>query len=487
MKQYIKMKEIISKYNNLSEDSKATIWYTINNILQKIAPWLIMIILTHNVSLTEYGVYSVFLSWQQIFEIIVTMRIYSSGYIAGLIQKNEQGEKSYTSTIQSLCFVFILIWIFIFLIFYSQFIQLTNLSYLLVILIFMSFFSTVSYEIWNSRQRVHCEYKKIIKGTFLFSFIGPVSSVLITFLDFKDVIIMVIGIRVIIQLFISVPFALDNYACEIKWIESYAKEAVYYNLPLLPYYLSMILLNNLDKLLIQNLIGYEDAAIYSVARSASMLMFVVSGAFNLSMQTWLFKNLNDNKNVDNTKFINNNVIFIAILTILMIVTAPEIILILGGYRYIDAIWVMPPLAISVLIMFIYQQYVNILFFYKNTRIIMLVSLISATLNAALNYFFIPIYGYISAGYIAVISYFIVGLLFLKAMLLVCEKNKIYYKNYFNITFQLKILLITVVLGVVCAIFYSYMWQRYLLFILLAIYAIKNIKTIKSLKNIETKS
>ncbi len=481
MKQYIKMKEIISKYNNLSEDSKATIWYTINNILQKISPWLIMVILTHNVSLTEYGVYSVFLSWQQIFEIIVTMRIYSSGYIAGLIQKNEQEEKSYTSTIQSLCFVFILIWIFIFLIFYSQIIQLTKLSYLLVILIFMSFFSTVSYEIWNSRQRVHCEYKKIIKGTFLFSFIGPVSSVLITFLDFKDVIIMVIGIRVIIQLFMSVPFVLDNYACEIKWIESYAKEAVYYNLPLLPYYLSMILLNNLDKLMIQNLIGYEDAAIYSVARSASMMMFIVSGAFNLSMQTWLFKNLNDNNNNDNTKFVNNNTLFIAILIILMIVMAPEIILVLGGCKYIDAVLVMPPLIISVLIMFIYQQYVNILFFYKNTRIIMLLSIISALINAVLNYFFIPIYGYISAGYTAMISYLIIGLLFFKAMLFVCSKNNICYKNYFNIALQLKIVVITIILGAVCTIFYNYIWQRYLLFILLGVYTMRKINITNLLK------
>ena len=357
MKQYIKIIKLISKYNNLSKDTKATIWYTINNVFQKVAPWLIMVILTHNVSLTEYGVYSVFLSWQQIFEIIFTMRIYSSGYIAGLIQKNEQEEKRYTSTIQSLCFVFICIWIFIFLIFYSQITYLTKLPYSLIILIFMSCFSTVSYEIWNSKQRVHYEYKKIIIGTFLFSFLGPVVSVLITFFDFKDVIIWVIGIRVIIQLFMSIPFILNNYCGEQKWISSYAKEALCYNLPLLPYYISMILLNNLDKLLIQNLTGYEDAAIYSVARSASMVMFVVSGAFNLSMQTWLFKNLNDNKNVDNTKFINNNTIFIAILTILMIVMAPEIILILGGCKYINAIWVMPPLAISVLIMFIYQQYV----------------------------------------------------------------------------------------------------------------------------------
>lgn len=487
MKQYIKIIKLISKYNNLSKDTKATIWYTINNVFQKVAPWLIMVILTHNVSLTEYGVYSVFLSWQQIFEIIFTMRIYSSGYIAGLIQKNEQEEKRYTSTIQSLCFVFICIWIFIFLIFYSQITYLTKLPYSLIILIFMSCFSTVSYEIWNSKQRVHYEYKKIIIGTFLFSFLGPVVSVLITFFDFKDVIIWVIGIRVIIQLFMSIPFILNNYGGEQKWISSYAKEALCYNLPLLPYYISMILLNNLDKLLIQNLTGYEDAAIYSVARSASMVMFVVSGAFNLSMQTWLFKNLNDNKNVDNTKFINNNTIFIAILTILMIVMAPEIILILGGCKYINAIWVMPPLAISVLIMFIYQQYVNILFFYKNTRIIMLISIISAILNSALNYFFIPIYGYISSGYIAIISYFIVGLLFLKAMLFVCKKNKIYYKNYFNLTLQLKIVLITIVLGVVSTIFYNSIWQRYLLFILLAIYAIRNIKTIKLLKNIEAKS
>ena len=278
---------------------------------------------------------------------------------------------------------------------------------------------------------------------------------------------MVIGIRVIIQLFMSVPFVLDNYACEIKWIESYAKEAVYYNLPLLPYYLSMILLNNLDKLMIQNLIGYEDAAIYSVARSASMMMFIVSGAFNLSMQTWLFKNLNDNNNNDNTKFVNNNTLFIAILIILMIVMAPEIILVLGGCKYIDAVLVMPPLIISVLIMFIYQQYVNILFFYKNTRIIMLLSIISALINAVLNYFFIPIYGYISAGY--------------TAMLFVCSKNNICYKNYFNIALQLKIVVITIILGAVCTIFYNYIWQRYLLFILLGVYTMRKINITNLLK------
>ena len=53
MKQYIKIIKLISKYNNLSKDTKATIWYTINNVFQKVAPWLIMVILTHNVSLTR--------------------------------------------------------------------------------------------------------------------------------------------------------------------------------------------------------------------------------------------------------------------------------------------------------------------------------------------------------------------------------------------------------------------------------------------------
>ncbi len=56
---------------------------------------------------------------------------------------------------------------------------------------------------------------------------------------------------------------------KMKWnLESIRKfsfihdiDALKYNLPLMPYYLSMILLNHSDRLMIQKIDGYEDAAL----------------------------------------------------------------------------------------------------------------------------------------------------------------------------------------------------------------------------------
>ena len=47
------LKKIIKKYRDMSVEMKAASWYAVGNIIQKIAPWLVMIILTH----MEYIVY----------------------------------------------------------------------------------------------------------------------------------------------------------------------------------------------------------------------------------------------------------------------------------------------------------------------------------------------------------------------------------------------------------------------------------------------
>ena len=72
------LKKIIKKYRDMSVEMKAASWYAVGNIIQKIAPWLVMIILTHYLATEEYGIYSIFMSWLEIFEIIITLRIYSN-------------------------------------------------------------------------------------------------------------------------------------------------------------------------------------------------------------------------------------------------------------------------------------------------------------------------------------------------------------------------------------------------------------------------
>lgn len=56
------LKKIIKKYRDMSVEMKAASWYAVGNIIQKIAPWLVMIILTHYLATEEYGIYSIFLA-----------------------------------------------------------------------------------------------------------------------------------------------------------------------------------------------------------------------------------------------------------------------------------------------------------------------------------------------------------------------------------------------------------------------------------------
>ena len=102
----------------MSVEMKAASWYAVGNIIQKIAPWLVMIILTHYLATEEYGIYSIFMSWLEIFEIIITLRIYSNGYVAGLV-RDDENRTIYTATMQSLSIVLIVIWTLMYLMFHK--------------------------------------------------------------------------------------------------------------------------------------------------------------------------------------------------------------------------------------------------------------------------------------------------------------------------------------------------------------------------------
>ena len=187
-----------------------------------------MIILTHYLATEEYGIYSIFMSWLEIFEIIITLRIYSNGYVAGLV-RDDENRTTYT-----------------------------GISTPLSILIICSFIGTISFGLWSSRQRVDNQYKKMLFAIIVYGLIGPIVGALTVFLNLDNPIFYVIATRTVIQLGVAIPFFISNYkGTSTLWKKDYAIDALKYNLPLMPYYLSMILLNHSDRLMIQKIDGYE--------------------------------------------------------------------------------------------------------------------------------------------------------------------------------------------------------------------------------------
>lgn len=480
------MEKILKRYKLLNEEFKASIWYTISNIFQKAAPWLIMIILTHTITSVEYGKYSVYMSWVEIIEIIVTLRIYSNGFVAGLIRNNER-KKEYTVTIEKTSIILVTIWMLIAILFKKSISEILAIDEKLLLFMIFSFYGTISFGIWSSIQRVENRYKIILFATLLYSILGPVVGALSVFLNFKDKILYVVAIRTIIQFLASIPFLYSNLKGNFKVFDKhFARDAVKYNLPLIPYYLSMVLLNSSDKIMIQKIYGYEETAVYSIAYSISMMIFIVSGALNLSIQPWMFKKLKKNENKESTSFIKIATILVFVCCCMAVIVAPELIAIIGGKNYITAIWVMPPLILSVFVMFIYQQFVNVLFYYKNTKIILAISVFSALLNIVLNSIILPTYGFIAAGYTTLFSYLVVMILYYHSMKKICSEKGFNYKKIFDEKFQLLLLIVMIFLFIIITMFYSSVCIRYFIIIItfIILYAKKEyiIKLLRGFKD-----
>ena len=76
--------------------------------------------------------------------------------------------------------------------------------------------------------------------------------------------------------------------------------------------------------------------------------------------------------------------------------APEVISFMAPNRVLRAIWIIPPVASSVFFMFLYNLFANIEFYFEENKFIMVASVLGALLNIGLNYYLIPLFGYIVA-------------------------------------------------------------------------------------------
>lgn len=474
--------KFLNKYQHSSVTLKATVWYTICNMLQKLAAFLIVPCLTRMLSMEEYGLYTIFLSWLDIFEIVATLRIYSNGYVAGLVKNNDDQSK-YTCSVQ---FASLVVTSVFFAIFYllSPFIsKQIQLEPQYIFLMFLSYYATANIGIWSARQRVNNRYKMMVLVTLCYSVLAPICSIIAATVSTQKL-YAAINVRVWVQFAVSLPFLLGNIFGKNKSIVwKYCIHVLKYNFPLVPYYLSMVLLNNSDRIMIQRMIGESEAAIYSVAYSISMTISVFSSALNLSIQPWMFNKLKNNTNEDISLTMSLTTVFITILNLFVLVSAPELITIIVSDKYCDAKWTMPPIVISLLVIFIYQQFLNIHFYFGKSKIIFTASVTAAGLNLLLNYIFIRLWGYIAAGYTTLISYSIIAILYYVTMKQICKNKNINYRKYFNTHFIISDVFIFIIIAAIMMFLYPYPLIRYGLIIvfILVVFSKRNdiIKLYKS--------
>lgn len=421
---------------------KAGFYYTISNFIIRGMAFITTPIFTRFLSQNEYGQFNNIATWVSILVIITGFDAHTS-IIRSRFDFDEDEMNSYilSSLVLSSLFTIIVYFIVIFINSLNHEIFLMDTKYINIIFLYL--LVSPSFNMLQTKHRAKYRYKFFTFFSALSLCISTVFSILLVILMEDKLLGRVIGQyfpMFLLSLGIYLYFIIVGKKIKIK----YWKYVAVLCFPLVPHLLSLNILGSSDKIMISNLCNTSATAIYSIAYTCTHIVSIFFDSLNKAWCPWLYDTLNDG----DYGIVKRNgrifYMFFSYFTIGILLAGPIIILILGGRNYMDAINVLPTLIVGASVQAVYTMYVNLEFYMKKTIGTAAASMLSAITNVVLNLIFIPIFGYVAAGYTTLFSY----LVLLLCHYLIVKKIKmdfVYDGNFFCKILILQIIMIPIIL------------------------------------------
>ena len=478
------MKKWLTQYKALSPAIKASLWFMVCSIVQKGISFFVVPIYTRMLTTEEYGVFNVYLSWTSIVYIFATLNIHAGVFNNGMV-KYEKKRDVFTSAVQGLSTTTCLGTSFLLFSCKDIIEKYAHLNSFLLLLMMIQIFFNASFNYWIARKKFEYKYRGIVVATITLAITTPILAILFMNLVPNHTDGFVLG-TVIAQSMIGVFLYYSNCITgKVFYNKEIWKYCFLFNLPLIPHYLSYVILGQADRIMIENICGASDAGIYSLAYQISLVINLVTNAIDGSFNPWTYQKLK-REDFQSIRSVSTYLILIfAIGVIGLTLVAPEILLIIAPVDYQSAKWVIPPVVAGCFFLFVAGTFMRVEFYHERNKIIMVASTLTAISNIVLNAIFIPMYGFIAAAYTTLFSYMLFSIFHYLVMLDTCKKQK-----YEMIPYDGKLIAIITVgtsfLAIAFMLLYPYPLVRYALVILIIIFTIikKNriITIIKEIKN-----
>lgn len=452
--------QVFNRYKSLSIQLRATIWFFICSVFQRGISVITTPIFTRLLSTAEYGQYGVFNSWLSIISIIVTMQLTSGVYTMGIVKFKEE-EKSFTSSLQGLTLTLCVFWTIIYILFHDFFNGLFSLTTVQMLAILVMAWASSSFNFWMTTQRNAYKYKLLVIVTLLVSLAKPLIGIFFVLHAEDRVTAYILGLALIEIIAYTGFFFVQMKRGKKFFSAKFWKYAILFNLPLIPHYLSNTVLSGFDRIMIQKMVGIEEAGIYSLAYSISLIMQMVNEALNKTMSPWLYQRIRAKEYYTMHKVVYPSLLLIVCANLFLIAIAPEVVSIFAPKEYYEAIYIIPPVAMSVYANYLYLCFAPFEFYFEKRIWTTLGTLSSAITNIILNYIFIKIFGYYAAGYTTLICYLLNSTMHYFFMRKICKQYLNNVKPY-NLRILISISSVLFIIGFMYILTYSYVSLRYLL-------------------------
>lgn len=447
------------KDKTLPVEVKASTAYTICSILQRSLSFITLPLFTRLLTTEEYGQSTVYNSWMSILTILLTLNLPYGSFNTAMV-KYEKNRDGYISSINGLCTVFAAVFLFVvYLPFFTVWNKAFELpTFMMAFMVVEALFNNAT-QLWMGKQRFEFRYKKVIAVTLLTSIASPVLSFVLVINTHEKGYSRILGNSIITIVCGLVLYLRCLHNSKRLYDKEFWKYALSFNIPLIPYYLSQTIFNQSDRIMISHMVGTDKAAIYGVGYSLALVLSFVLNSINNAYVPWFYGKLKEGKGTENRKISLYIALLMAVLLLGVIAAAPEIILVMAGQKYKDAMWVVPPVAMSLLLLFYAQLFINVEFFFEEKKLLVIATGGAALLNVVLNYLCIKEFGFVAAAYTTLASYVVFAVCNYFSYKRTAKKHGI-EPNMYNEKLLVVLFLVFIILGFLAMSLYDFFIARY---------------------------
>ena len=382
---------------------RAALWFTVAGVSLKAVATLTTPIFTRLMSTEQFGLYSLYNSWFSVLSVITTFRLAAAVFSKGM-SKYPDRRDAYAVTMQTTATALVLVVAVLYVVLRPWVDAVTGLSAVIMVAMLVELLFSPSVTFWTARERYDFNYRPVVLvtvGTALGVAVLGVLGVVLS--EDKGLARIVAGAAVTAAVGLVV-YVRNIKRAGVAFVPEYARFALSFNLPLVPHYLSMYVLDQLDRIMVARMVSLSAAAVYSVGYTVGLAIRVATDSISSALIPWQYRQL-EAGNLDSLeKRLLQVFALYGVLVLLVVSLAPEFIAILGGEEYMGAVYVVPPVAVSTFFIFAYTIFGNIEVYYDSNQMMIYGSTVAAAVNVVLNVFLIPRFGYVAAAYTTLFCY-----------------------------------------------------------------------------------
>ncbi len=394
-------------------ENSQTFFNFVSTVIRTGVGMITMPIFTRLLGPTQYGHYSVYISWLTIISCFICLNVGSSlgtGYY-------KFKDKYYQFRSSALIAGTVIATVFILLFTVLQKPILSFTKYTLAIFLLMV--TQAFFEYICNFANLSWTYEKQAYRNMIMSVVTLISTTVISIVVVKNwqgneselylgrvfgvaFPEIVIGTIVWILLFKEKPYGYNK---------EYWKYSIAFGFPLVFHTLSQQVLGQSDRIMMEQMgTNGDQIGIYSFIYSFVAIMTTILNALNNSWCPFLYDRLATKKYEELNIKIGNYVQVFSVLTIGFLMLSREVIKIFANSDYWGGAPLIPILSLAVYSTFIYQFAVNYEFFNAKPKIVAMGTVMAAVTNIVLNYVLIPQYGMYGAAFATLISYIALAVL-----------------------------------------------------------------------------